>query len=63
MDELIGPFAYPRCRNCGRRIEDVDGVGWLHPDDRIYFVPQLEPKCENAEPGTGYLRVERSTDG
>jgi hypothetical protein len=44
-----------RCRHCERRIQWVDGVGWLHPDPRIYFVPWVEPQCEEAEPGTSIV--------
>jgi hypothetical protein len=39
-----------RCRTCHRRVERVDGVGWLHVETRVYFVPALEPKCDVAEP-------------
>jgi hypothetical protein len=40
----------PSCRHCHRTIEWVDGVGWIHIDTRVYFVPEVEPKCDAAEP-------------
>jgi hypothetical protein len=40
----------PACRHCHRTIEWVDGVGWIHVDTRVYFVPGIEPKCDAAEP-------------
>lgn len=39
-----------KCRHCQRRIEEVEGVGWLHPDPNVYWVPAVEPQCASAEP-------------
>ena len=39
-----------KCQHCGREIEHVEGVGWLHVDQRIYWMPQIEPQCAKAEP-------------
>lgn len=52
-----------RCRNCHRAIQRVDGVGWLHPDPRIYFVAQVEPRCEEAVPDDSVLMLAIHSEG